>query len=96
MIRIRNDYSGSGSDTVKQFRIWPDPVSSAVNKFNVCEVWTYLVVRIHHGCVATRAELRIELEELLVSEVKEIDLRVVEGRVHVLVQLPVPVYNTQR
>ena len=51
------------------------------------------MVWVDHGGVAARAELRVELEELLVAQMEEVDLGVEEGRVHVLVQLPVPVVH---
>ncbi len=75
---MRNDYSGSRSDPVKLFRIPPDRQHSLFSSEWIQRLWTYLVVGIHHGCVATRAELRIELEELLVAEVKEIGTSAVD------------------
>jgi len=49
-----------------------------------------LVFGINHFCVCPFAEVREVLEELLVPEVEEVHLRVVQRRVHVLVQCTVP------
>ncbi len=47
--------------------------------------WTYLVFGVDHGGVAPRAEVRVELEEFLVAQMKQVDLGVVEGGVDMLV-----------
>jgi hypothetical protein len=52
------------------------------------------MIGVDHGDVATGAELRIDLEELLVAQVQQVDLGIVEGWVHVLIQLTVPEHKT--
>ena len=50
----------------------------------------YLILWIDHFSVGALAEVGVVLEELLIAEVQKVHLRMVECRVHVLIQLTIP------
>ena len=49
-----------------------------------------LMTRVDHFCVGPRTELGVVLEKLLVAKMQQVALRIVETRIDILVQLPIP------